>query len=62
MSNLGGTTFKFVNANRSRIDHQNDSIRMSKRDSYVFVYKKDDESPPEYNSISDVEANDVDDE
>lgn len=56
MSNLGGTTFKFVYANRSRIEN-----RMTKRDS--FVYNKDYDSPPDYNSIADVVmAYSVDDE
>lgn len=56
MSNLGGTTFKFVYANRSRMDR-----KMSpRRDSYI--YNKDDESPPDYNSITDVVAYNVDNE
>lgn len=50
MSNLGGTTFKFVYANRSRMEN-----KMSpKRDSYDVYYSKVDESPPDYNSITDV--------
>lgn len=55
MSNLAGTTFKLVYANRNLIDN-----KMSKRDS--FVYMKDDESPPEYNSITDVMLYNVDNE
>lgn len=55
MSNLGGTTFKFVYANRERIEN-----RMSKRDSYLS--QKDDDSPPDYNSITDVVAYNVDNE
>lgn len=60
MSNLGGTTFTFVYANRNRIDNTTENIRMSKRDSYVS--SKDDESPPEYNSITDIVAYNVDNE
>lgn len=56
MSNLGGTTFKFVYANRDRIENG-----LTKRNSLV-VYNKDDDSPPEYDFITDAVAYNVNSE
>lgn len=50
MSNLGGTTFKFVYANHNRL----------KRNSNYDI--KEDEPPPDYNTISDVVAYNADNE
>lgn len=51
MSNLGGTTFKFVYANRHRMSKQ-----------YTNIYMKDEESPPDYNTLTDVVTCDADNE
>lgn len=55
MSNLGGATFKFVHANREIIEN-----RVSKR--YSFSSNKDEDSPPDYNSITDAVVYNVNDE